>query len=465
MISREAPSLRSRNSGLSVALDTICARCLAKDKEQRYPSAKALAEDLRRALNAQRIVATRVSFWYRLRWRARQNPAAAALILALLASLVGFASYGVYARYKAQREAELARTLAQDSNEVEWLLRAAYLLPLHDTAAEQAMVRQRLESLRAQLAHTSGRMTGLIHYAIGRGHLALHEFDAAENPLRQALALGIELPELHYGLGRVLGERYHRQLAAARYSGDPSFLAARKKELEQTLLQPALSELSHSRGLKLASPQYLDGLIAYYRQQYDAGLQNAEAAATAAPWLYEAVQLQGDILLLQGTEQQEHGDYDRAAQSLQAAADRYERAATIGRSDASVHSARTEAYIQAVRLAGARGQPADSARAAALRAAEATISEQIEALKILNSQLEAEIRLVTEESEAIIKQWSIERAKIIHENQRLESICQDRLVEIERASFDHSKLLVRLAMSYAELERLSNNRPEVTAQF
>jgi serine/threonine-protein kinase len=43
VISREAPSLRSRNPGLPVALDTICARCLAKDKEQRYPSAKALA--------------------------------------------------------------------------------------------------------------------------------------------------------------------------------------------------------------------------------------------------------------------------------------------------------------------------------------------------------------------------------------------------------------------------------------
>ena len=59
-----------------------------------------------------------MSLWYRLKWRAGQNRPAAALVLMLLASLITFAGYGVYSRIQAQREAEVLRELAQDSNEV-----------------------------------------------------------------------------------------------------------------------------------------------------------------------------------------------------------------------------------------------------------------------------------------------------------------------------------------------------------
>lgn len=374
VVTKEAPSLRSRNPLLPPALDTICARCLAKDKEQRYGSAKALAEDLRRTLNAERIVAKRVSLWYRLKWRASQNRPAAALVLMLLASLITFAGYGVYSRIQAQREAEVLRELAQDSNEVEWLLRSANQLPIHDIEGEQGVVRQRLASLQRRLARSTGRLSGLLLYAIGRGHLALHEFDAAEGFLKGALVRGIDLPELHFALGRVLGERYRQQLTAARYSGDSSFLAARKKQLDAELLRPALDSLSRSRGVKLAAPEYLEGLIAFYQEQYDAGLRGAEAAATRAPWLYEAVQLQGDILLAKGMDMVLRGDYAQAEAILNSAIKRYERAADIARSDSSVHEALAETWIQLSRVPGKKPADAAAARDAAMHAAESTIA-------------------------------------------------------------------------------------------
>src|SRR5262249_38829803 len=96
--------------GLSRDLVTICLHCLHKDPRQRYASALALAEDLRRFLEGRPIRARPVGVLARtVKW-ARRRPAIAALgagICLILA--LGFA--GVTWQW---REAEGARTTAED---------------------------------------------------------------------------------------------------------------------------------------------------------------------------------------------------------------------------------------------------------------------------------------------------------------------------------------------------------------
>jgi chromosome segregation ATPase len=82
-------------------------------------------------------------------------------------------------------------------------------------------------------------------------------------------------------------------------------------------------------------------------------------------------------------------------------------------------------------------------------------SKQEEYLRRIRA-LEQEVTFITEESQSIIKEFSIEREKLKMENDRLESICIDRLMEIERKSFELGKLLIRLALVYAELERVTS---------
>jgi tetratricopeptide (TPR) repeat protein/tRNA A-37 threonylcarbamoyl transferase component Bud32 len=82
---RPAPKLRSIVPALDRDLETICARCLERDPQARYPSASALADDLERWLEGRPIVARPVSPLIRLwRWSRRNQRLAASLSACLL---------------------------------------------------------------------------------------------------------------------------------------------------------------------------------------------------------------------------------------------------------------------------------------------------------------------------------------------------------------------------------------------
>jgi tetratricopeptide (TPR) repeat protein/WD40 repeat protein len=69
-------------------LETVVLKCLAKDPADRYPSAEAAAEDLRRFL-ADRPILARRSTWREQTWRwCRRNPAVAGLMAAVALSLL-----------------------------------------------------------------------------------------------------------------------------------------------------------------------------------------------------------------------------------------------------------------------------------------------------------------------------------------------------------------------------------------
>jgi WD40 repeat protein len=86
-------------------LETICLKCLRKEPHQRYPSAGALADDLRRFVTGQPIQARPIRGWERaVKW-ARRRPAIAGLLASvILVTALGFA--GVVWQW---REAEAAR--------------------------------------------------------------------------------------------------------------------------------------------------------------------------------------------------------------------------------------------------------------------------------------------------------------------------------------------------------------------
>jgi serine/threonine protein kinase len=104
-------------------LETICLKCLEKTPARRYPSAEALADDLRRFVDGRPILARPVGVLPRtLKW-ARRRPAAAALtgvsILALLVILAGSAWYNARLSNELDRSETLNARLSTELNRSE----------------------------------------------------------------------------------------------------------------------------------------------------------------------------------------------------------------------------------------------------------------------------------------------------------------------------------------------------------
>jgi serine/threonine-protein kinase len=338
----DPPSLRSLIATTPIDLETIALKCLAKEPQRRYDSARALADDLGRYLDGEPILGRRPSLWHRLKLRARRNRALVAVSSASLLAVLVAGGLGVRAMMRASERARLAERLGQDAKEIEWLLRSAYQLPLHDTTSERELIRARMKRIAA-LRHDLGELgEATIHGALGRGHLALHEWQDAAIELSRAA----EAPGLHAARGRALGELYHRALEDARHSGDPAWLEKRKRELEAKYLQPALVELEKSRSDVVATEDAasLEALVALYRQDYAKAEKLALDAAARAPWLSETRRIAADAAYTAAVEKFDHGKYDEARKGLEHATALYAEATDVARSDSSAHEAAAEAW-------------------------------------------------------------------------------------------------------------------------
>ncbi len=169
----DAPRLRALNAHVPRDLETICLKCLEKDPDRRYPTAQALADELRRFLAEQPIQARPMTAVQRgWRW-CRRKPLVAGLCAAVaLSLLLGLATTSWQWRL-AQGNFESAEAARADER---W----------QRNRAEQLADESRGRLVRFYLAEGNRALDKLDPFGALPWFLAARQFDA-ENSERQVV--------------------------------------------------------------------------------------------------------------------------------------------------------------------------------------------------------------------------------------------------------------------------------------
>jgi len=336
VVNNDAPSLRSLDPSISIDLETIVAKCLEKDPQRRYDSARALADDLRRYLDGEPIVARRTSILHRWAMRARKHPTISTLLAIATIAVLASIAWAMTTSLQSSRRQQSAQRFGQEIERMEAIARYSAMLPLHDVQRERRWIRERIARIESEVQSMSRTSAGPAEYAIGRGYLALHEWGRSQKHLEAAWAADYRTPEVAYALGRVIGARYQDEADDAERIANADARAARRKQLEKEVRDVALSWLRRAGSSGSDSPAYAEGLISLYEKRYDVALQRARKAFADVPWMHEAKKLEGDIWIARALAEMNNGATDAALASLNRAGDAYRVANSIAASDASV---------------------------------------------------------------------------------------------------------------------------------
>jgi serine/threonine-protein kinase len=340
LVTKDVPSIRTVVPRLPGELATIVMKCLETDPDRRYQSAAEVSNDLRRYLAGEPIAARPKSLAYRASKRLRRSWAIAAAAGVTVCALVAVGllwSRATAQNRLAEKRVKIAQRFGQEVARIETLMRQAYAAPLHDTRREKQQVLARMAALEKEAKELGDAATGPAEYAVGRGHLSLHDYAKARTHLEAAMHAGYDPPEAKYALGLALAALYREGVSEADRIHDKTLRAQRRTELKTQLRDPALTYLKAVGDATPDAPSsYAEGLVALYENDYATALARAAKAAEAAPFLYEAHELAGDAHYYRAKEAREKGAYADAAADIERAGTEYATAIAAAPSDATL---------------------------------------------------------------------------------------------------------------------------------
>ncbi|MEM6794812.1 MAG: serine/threonine-protein kinase, partial [Acidobacteriota bacterium] len=330
----EDPALpRSLRPEIPPDLEWIVLRCLEKDPTRRYRSAVELIEDLER-FRAGEPVQARQSTW-RYRWEKRIRRR---WRIYLAAALAGLAGLGVIwndleRRYESREKARLAAFFMAEVNELEWRLRVASVLPLHDTRPERERLRERLEKVEQRVAEAGELAEGPGYFALGRGYRALGETDLGFRYLEKSRAAGFEDPSLFMSLGLAYGEQYEESLADLDLEPDSAARSAETRQAEERYRTQAIAFLNRARAGGREESAWISANLAFYESRWDVALAALQDVEETSPWLYETLWLRGAILHKQALEALGEGRDEQGLEFLDRSEEVLRQAVRAGESD------------------------------------------------------------------------------------------------------------------------------------
>lgn len=340
----EVKPLRKIDPQIPVDLETIVMKCLEKEPQRRYDSAKALADDLQRYLAGEPIEAKQADILYRLQRLAIKHKVVVIPSAIILVILVIFAVQIHFTNLRVERENKLNREIGAQLEEIEHITRHSHMLPLHDINREMALVKQQIEELEVKVKELD-KDGPAKHYALGRAYQEIDKTQEALRELELAWQKGYQEPKVAYALGILLSQIYSRQLRELEQIADANTRDLEREKLQNQIGNPALKYLEISKS-GVNQTEYGEALIAFYEGKLELALDKAQKTFNKIPWFYEAKRLEGDIYASFGDRNQAKRQYSEAENFYQKAQNVYQEVIKIAASDPENYDKLSDLFLR-----------------------------------------------------------------------------------------------------------------------
>lgn len=341
LLNNEPAPLRARAPHVPADLEAVIFKCLEKNPEHRYASARTLADELRRYLAGEPVEArhvTRIGILWR---RAKRHPAMAATVAAATLAVMVAGAVAVASVAGARRQAREAQELGQRVARTDTIMRIAHLLPPHDLGRERGQVRDEMAQVRREMERFRGLAHAAGHYALGRGHLGLGEPEDARRELEEAWRQGYRAPDVALALARAHGELFRVRLDRVRRQRDEEARQAGLGLADSELRQPALRLLETLGAQSSQEAVLVRGLLELAAREPSGALARADELARLDPGSAEASAradaLRGEANLQQAKELRWAKDRSAQGRALGQAREAFARAVQTLRSDPTSH--------------------------------------------------------------------------------------------------------------------------------
>lgn len=196
----DPPTLSTHDPHLAGDLSIIAATAMAKDREQRYASANALAMDLRRFLDDEPIAARAPGTLYLLRKFARRHRPLVFGVTGVAATLVLGIVVSTWLAVRAHRAEHLAQArLEQAESVTDFLQKMLAAIDPREARGREVTVHEALDRAASDL--DKGRLADrpevemALRQTLGNTYESLGQVENAESNLRRSLALADSLLE------------------------------------------------------------------------------------------------------------------------------------------------------------------------------------------------------------------------------------------------------------------------------
>ncbi|MFK7958048.1 MAG: protein kinase [Lysobacterales bacterium] len=246
VVNFDAPSIRSVDPRLPETLNLVLHKCLERQPQLRYRSARDLHDELQACIRGRPVQAPRVGIAHRLKRRLIGSPRLAAAGLAGALGVLAAGAYGGYQQWRVQAVSEQVAALEQQISQAELNLRLIYTKPLHDVRAEVSEVvrpfQEPMNTSEPLLVRARLKAQGRLGFALG-DHARVIE------SLSQALAAGAKDDLSKELLAHAHTDQYFQKLAVANRLRDVQRQSDAVQAAREAHLEPALAllrQLTHS---------------------------------------------------------------------------------------------------------------------------------------------------------------------------------------------------------------------------